>query len=151
MMKINSNRITLSILLLAFTLVAYGQNATLYGKVSTDAGEPLGAATIALEGTSFGVTADQDGGYIYRAYPSWNLSGQGDFLGYLSISETITLEAGQSLEKNFSLREDALNLEAVVVSGTRYELDRVNNPVVVNVVDNKLSQCYPNPSQFRRA
>ncbi|MEL6357550.1 MAG: TonB-dependent receptor, partial [Bacteroidota bacterium] len=29
-------------------------------------------------------------------------------------------------------------MEAVVVSGTRYEQDRVNNPVVVNVVNNKL-------------
>ncbi|MEO1714015.1 MAG: TonB-dependent receptor, partial [Bacteroidota bacterium] len=32
----------------------------------------------------------------------------------------------------------ALNLEGVVVSGTRYERDRINNPVVVSLVDDKL-------------
>ena len=42
------------------------------------------------------------------------------------------------MEKNYSLREDVLNLEGVVVSGTRYEQDRKNNPVVVNVLDDKL-------------
>ena len=34
--------------------------------------------------------------------------------------------------------EDVLNLESVVISGTRYEQDRVNNPVVVGVIDNTL-------------
>ncbi len=138
MTKNNYIGITLSILLLALTFSAYGQNATLFGKVSTNAGEPLGAATVALEGTNFGVTADQDGNYTIKDIPAGTYLVRVIFLGYLSVSETISLEAGQTIEKNFSLREDALNLEAVVISGTRYERDRVNNPVVVNVVDYKL-------------
>ena len=36
------------------------------------------------------------------------------------------------------MNEDILGLEEIVVSGTRYEQDRANNPVVVNVLGNKL-------------
>ncbi len=138
-MKKNSyNKITLTILLLVLNFTVYGQNATLSGKVSTDNGAPLGAATIALEGTTLGVIADQDGSFIIEQIPAGTYLVKVNFLGYLSVSEKVSLEAGQSIEKNFSLQKDALNMEAVVISGTRYEQDRVNNPVVVNVVDKKL-------------
>lgn len=124
--------------LLAFTCTLCGQHATLSGTVSNDRGEPLGAASIALEGTDLGVITDQAGNFRVERIPAGTYRVKVIFLGYLSVSETISLEAGQSLEKAFSLKEDALNMEVVVVSGTRYELDRANNPVVVNVVDNKL-------------
>lgn len=138
-MKKNSyNKIALTILLLVLNFTVYGQNASLSGKVSTDNGAPLGAATIALEGTTLGVIADQDGSFIIEQIPAGTYLVKVNFLGYLSVSEKVSLEAGQSIEKNFSLQKDALNMEAVVISGTRYEQDRVNNPVVVNVVDKKL-------------
>ncbi len=126
------------ILLSVFTFTAYGQNATLSGKVSNHLEEPLFAATIALKGTTLGGSVDQDGNFIIKNIPAGTYTIQVTFIGYLSVSETVTLEAGQSVVKNFSMREDALNMEAVVISGTRYERDRVNNPVVVNMVDNKL-------------
>ena len=138
-MKKNSyNRIALSILLLVLTFAVYGQNAILSGKVSDNAGGPLVTASIALEGTTLGVITDQDGNFTIERIPAGTYLVKVYFLGYLSVSETISFEAGQSVEKNYSLQEDALNMETVVVSGTRYEQDRVNNPVVVNVVDNKL-------------
>lgn len=136
--NIKQIRITLSFLLLVFTLAVQGQNAALSGKVSTDSGEPLGAASIALEGTSYGTTASQDGTFIIKDIPEGTYQVKVFFLGYLSTSEIVSLQAGKNMEMNFSLQEDALNMETVVVSGTRYEQDRVNNPVVVNLVDNKL-------------
>ncbi len=136
--KNNFTRIIMSTFLLVISLVAYGQNATLSGKVSTAAGNPLGAATIALEGTNIGSTADENGKFTVESIPAGDYLVRVYFLGYLSVSETITFKAGQTVEKSFTLNEDALNMETVVVSGTRYERDRTNNPVVVNVVDNKL-------------
>ncbi|MEM8894161.1 MAG: TonB-dependent receptor, partial [Bacteroidota bacterium] len=90
------------------------------------------------EGTTLGEIADQDGNFIIENIPAGTYLVKVNFLGYLSVSEKISFGAGQSVKKDFSLQEDALNMEAVVVSGTRYEQDRVNNPVVVNIVDNKL-------------
>ena len=130
--------VMLSLLLLAFNFAAYGQNATIKGKVSNLSGEPLGYASIALEGTTLGATADKNGNFIIGDIPAGTYTVKANFLGYLSASEKISFKEGQSVEQDFSLREDVLNLEGVVVSGTRYEQDWVNNPVVVNVLDDKL-------------
>lgn len=130
--------IILSVLLLAFSFASYGQNATLSGKVSDLKGEPLGAATITIRGVNLGGTADQNGNFSIKNIPPGTYTIKVSFLGYLSVSEELTLKVDQLEEKNFSLQKDALNLETVVISGTRYERDRANNPVVVNVVDNKL-------------
>ena len=132
------NRVLLSILLLIVGLTVYGQNATLSGQVTDDSGEPLAAASIALEDTSLGEIADLEGIYTIKDIPAGTYRIRVNFLGYLSVSTTITFDAGQAVEQNFTLQKDALNMEAVVVSGTRYEQDRVNNPVVVNVVGHKL-------------
>ncbi|MEL6656212.1 MAG: TonB-dependent receptor [Bacteroidota bacterium] len=134
----NYNKIILPALLLFFALTVYGQNATLSGNVSEQSGEPMGAATIALEGSTLGTITDENGNYTIGDIPPGTYTVKATFLGYLSVSEEITLKEGQSLERNFSLREDALNLEGVVVSGTRYEQDRINNPVVVSLIDDKL-------------
>ncbi|MEL6676770.1 MAG: TonB-dependent receptor [Bacteroidota bacterium] len=125
-------------LLFVFTLTGYGQQARLSGTVSKESGEPLHTAKIVLEGTPFGATAEEDGTFSIENIPAGTYTITVSFLGYLSLSEEIALKGSQALEKAYSLREDALNLESVVISGTRYEQDRVNNPVVVNVVDDRI-------------
>lgn len=123
---------------MGFSLVTYGQNSSLSGTVSGLSEEPLSSATIVIEGTNLGGTANKNGSFLIKAIPAGTYTVKVSYPGYLSASEKISFEGGQAVNKDFSLREDALNLEAVVISGTRYERDRVNNPVVVNVVDNKL-------------
>lgn len=137
-MKSNYQKLISSILFLGISIISFGQNANLTGVISNQSGEPLGFANIILEGTSFGETADANGNFSIKNIPSGNYTIIVSFLGYISSSEEIFLNEEQTLKKNFSLQEDALNLTSVVVSGTRYEQDRVNNPVVVGVLDNKL-------------
>jgi len=100
--------------------------------------EPLAGANIMLNGTTLGASADRNGMFIIERIPAGTYTIEISYLGYLTFSKTVFFKEGESINKNFLLREDALNLEGVVVSGTRYEQDRVNNPVVVNVLDNKL-------------
>ncbi|MEM7657613.1 MAG: TonB-dependent receptor, partial [Bacteroidota bacterium] len=117
---------------------AIAEKASLIGTISDDSGEPLGRATVLLDGTSFGTISEEDGTFLLADIPVGTYELKVKYLGYVSASEIVAFEAGKTLERNFSLRKDALNLETVVVSGTRYEQDRVNNPVVVSVLNNKL-------------
>ena len=125
-------------LLLACSLSLYGQKGALMGQVSNQYGAPMSFATVALEGSKLGTNTDDNGKFMISGIPAGTYTIKATFLGYLSVSEELTVKDGQTLEHNFSLREDALNLEGVVVSGTRYEQDRINNPVVVSLIDDKL-------------
>ncbi|WP_299523590.1 TonB-dependent receptor [Winogradskyella sp.] len=122
---------------LMFCIAFNAQNATISGKI-TAKDNPLTTAEVFLEGTEIGSTTDRDGNYLIKNIPAGTYIITVKYLGYLTISEKITLNEGQSLKKNFSLQEDALNLDGVVITGTRYSQDRVNNPVVVGVIDAKL-------------
>ncbi|MEM6263637.1 MAG: TonB-dependent receptor [Bacteroidota bacterium] len=122
---------------LVFCFDTYAQTASFSGKV-TAGDDPVGYANVFLKGTKMGVNTDNEGIFLIQSIPAGTYTVMVKYLGYLTISEEITLKEGQALERNFSLQEDALNLETVVLSGTRYEQDRVNNPVVVGVIDDKL-------------
>ena len=127
-------------ILLYSGLSALAQTASFSGTV-TDSDEPLFGVNVYLEGTQLGDATDLDGNFEINNIPAGTYTVIVRFLGYASITEQITFSNGASVVQDFTLREDALNLESVVVSGTRYETDRVNNPVVVSVLDNQLLQA----------
>ncbi|MEO1434665.1 MAG: TonB-dependent receptor, partial [Bacteroidota bacterium] len=124
-----------SLLLIGF--YSYGQTASISGKVTAE-NAPMSYVNVFLEGTSLGAVTDDQGKFLIDEIPAGDYTIKVKFLNYLTLSEKVSLNEGQSLVKEFALQEDVLNLEGVVVSGTRYEQDRVNNPIVVGVIDNKL-------------
>ncbi|WP_299363422.1 TonB-dependent receptor [Winogradskyella sp.] len=126
-------------LLLTFLTIGtlQAQTAMVSGKVTAE-DNPLAYAEVFLEDTEIGTATDGDGNYLIKNISAGTYTITVKYLGYVTISEKITLSEGQSLKKNFSLQEDALNLDGVVITGTRYSQDRVNNPVVVGVIDAKL-------------
>ncbi len=134
----------LTILTLFFSCLAtytYGQTTenrgTLSGKVSTgDDGLPF--ASIQLMGTNIGTNADEQGNFRLEDVPVGQQTLKISQVGYQSLTRTVEIKGGQTTQLDIDLNEDLLNLEGVVVSGTRYEQDRVSNPVVVGVIGEKL-------------
>jgi len=88
--------------------------------------------------TALGVTTDADGRYVIDDVTPGTYDMRASYVGYSTWREQVILADGQNLVKDIILQEDALNIEGVVVSGTRYKYDRVNAPVIVNVVDNAM-------------
>jgi outer membrane receptor for ferrienterochelin and colicins len=135
--KLFKSKAALILMLLSIGFIARAQNGSISGKVTTDDG-PVPYASVFLKGTQIGSNTDSEGYYTIQNVAAGEYTLSVKYVGYLTESENITLDAGQSLSKDFMLKQDALNLETAVVTGTRYEADRVNNPVVVGVIDNKL-------------
>jgi outer membrane receptor for ferrienterochelin and colicins len=123
-------------LLVFVTSVSIAQSVT--GKVTNTKGEAVPFASVLLQETNNGTVTDKEGNYILENVDAGSYTVKVRYLGYISVTEKINLSEGQSLKKNFTLKEDALYLDDVVVTGTRNVQDRVNNPVVVGVIDNKL-------------
>ena len=135
-MKNYSSKFILTLLLLVLSIISYAQ-VSISGKVTSE-GQPVPFTSVIFEDTQIGATTNSEGKYLIKNIKPGTYKIKIKHLGYIVINENITLSNGQKIEKNFILQEDVLNLQDIVVSGTRYGLDRANNPVVVGVIDNKL-------------
>ena len=123
--------------LLAISIQAQGQSGAVSGQVSTVEG-PLAFASVGLEGTTYGTTTDVQGGFEIQNVPAGSYQLKVSATGFRTYSQDIEVKSNVSVTFEVHLTEDLLNLETVVVSGTRYEQDRANNPVVVGVINNKI-------------
>lgn len=131
----------LSALLFVSTLFAQAQvvDTNLSGHVVDAAtGEHIPFFTITLKGTTIGTTTDLSGHYVLRNLKPGNYTVEASCIGYLPERHNVTLVAGKTSELNFEVHADALQLEQIVVTGSKSELKRKYSPTLVNVVDSKL-------------
>jgi outer membrane receptor for ferrienterochelin and colicins len=121
------------VLLVSF---ASAQKTSIYGTI-TDEDNPVPLTNVYVKGTSIGTTADIDGKYTLEIPEgSWTISIQ--IQSYRSQTKKITIAAGESQNFDFTLTEDALGLEEIVVSSTRNRISKKEAPVIVNVLGPKL-------------
>ncbi len=123
--------------LIAFSIQAQDQLGSVSGQVSSDEG-PLTFVTVGLEGTTYGSTTDEEGYFIIQKVPVGSYELKVSAVGLRSYTQRIDVESGSEANVQIQMTEDLLNLETIVVSGSRYEQDRANSPVVVGVVNKKL-------------
>lgn len=94
--------------------------ATISGRVATQAGLPLQAASVFIEELNIGTLTREDGRYTFLV-PAARVQGQtvtltARLVGYRAQSVPITLQAGL-IERDFTLEDTPLRLGEVVVTG----------------------------------
>lgn len=110
--------ITSTLLLLTFNSLT-AQNALIKGKITElSSGEPLIGATI--KSGAQGVVTDFEGQYEL-SLPSGTHTILINFIGYEDFSETITLQADETLQKDFSLAEQATILQTATITSGKFE------------------------------
>jgi len=97
-------------------------------------GEHLPYIMVVIKGTTIGVTTESTGHYIIRNVPEGTFAIEVSAVGYKTQSHEITIRRGMSHEVNFSLEEDHIQIDGVIVSATRSETTRKMSPTLVNVV-----------------
>lgn len=127
-----------ALVVLAFLTVAsvvQAQTGVLTGRV-TDAvgGAPIGGVQIRLVGTVQGALTRDDGTYRVQAAPG-SYTVRAIRIGYGTSTGPVTIEAGQTVTRDFVLSEMLLNLDQVVVTGSR-ATDRtvLEAPVAIDVI-----------------
>ncbi|MFD2593696.1 TonB-dependent receptor [Sphingobacterium griseoflavum] len=119
-----------------FPVLLFAQS-NLSGSVSTMQGVPLPQATILVEGTSIAAATDNEGNFTLLKVPKDKSTIVIRAVGY-QTSKKILTAAQKSTPILIQLQEDNLAINEVVVSATRYGIDRREAPVVVNVLGPKL-------------
>jgi outer membrane receptor for ferrienterochelin and colicins len=111
----------------------YSQDANLSGYIFLKDSSSAVGATIGVKGTSLGSTADKNGFYrITRLVPGI-YSIRVSLVGSETQEKQITLHQGEN-RADFTLAESEINLNEVVVTGTRSEKMLKNVPVVTQVI-----------------
>ena len=110
-------------------------DAHIHGHViDRNTGEHLPYIVVILKGTTIGVSTESTGHYMMRNVPEGTFTVEVSSVGYKTQQIEINVRRGHSYEVNFSLEEDLVQIDGVIVSATRSETTRRMSPTLVNVV-----------------
>ncbi len=109
------------------------------GKIS-DGEVALPFATISIIGTTLGTVSDNFGHFELLGIPSGKLVLRIQNVGYKTTEIPVITINGGHTKVNVNLEADYIGLNEIVVTANRYEANRQETPVIVNVISNKLLQ-----------
>ena len=114
---------------------AQDTDAHIHGHViDRNTGEHLPYIVVILKGTTMGVSTESTGHYMMRNVPEGTFTVEVSSVGYKTQQREINVRRGHSYEVNFTLEEDLVQIDGVIVSATRSETTRRMSPTLVNVV-----------------
>lgn len=94
------------------------ETGTVTGRVvAARTGVPLGSVQIYLVGTAVGTLSADNGRYILLNVTPGTYQLRAERIGYRTVTQEVTVRAGQSEVMNFGLEEEVLGLDEIVVTG----------------------------------
>ncbi len=132
------NKIILTSMLLCLAIVAYAEGGIVKGKINAK-GDALPGCFVQVKGmNNKGAVSDSQGNYVIKGVPEGNQTLIVSSLGFHTENVNINVEANKNTVANITLKEDLLNLDEVVVSGTRNQVAVYQAPVIVSRISPKL-------------
>jgi len=109
-----------------FALIGFGaadaaaQNAgTVTGLVRDAVSlQPQAGAQVSVDGSGVGGLANNVGRYLLLNVPAGQQTITAQIIGFGTVSQTVNVAAGETTTLDFGLRQEALSLEGVIVTGT---------------------------------
>lgn len=103
---------------IALFLFASDESAVLKGYVLDENRQPLPGTNIVIKETLGGAATDKEGYFSIRI-PAGKYTVRVSFMGYKSIEEKIELEAGQTLEKIWTMKLEYFEIGGIIVEAER--------------------------------
>jgi outer membrane receptor protein involved in Fe transport len=96
---------------------AEAQTGSLTGTVVNTAGQPIANAFVTIQATNRSGTTNARGQYTFQNVPAGAQEIRVTSLGYRSVTQNVTIQAGQTATLDFTLSVSAVALDEVVVTG----------------------------------
>ena len=123
-------------ILLTFSSLTLLSQTYIKGQVKNTKGETIPFATIQIDKTTQGVSADENGNYNIKTIIKGNIKLIASSAGYISINREISiLKSKNEYTQNFILKEFSEVLNEITVTGTRTNKRSTKNAVIVNVIN----------------
>lgn len=133
----------ITIIFVALQSLAFAQTGTIKGRVldKTNNSKLAGAAVV-VKGTALGAAADLNGNYIIPNVPEGKYTLTVSYIGYLSVSTTLNVTAGKTLEHNFYLEPQVIQGQTVTVTAqAQGQLSAIQQQLASNKIANIVSEA----------
>jgi outer membrane receptor for ferrienterochelin and colicins len=108
---------------------------TIMGKVTAkETGRPLHMASVIIDNRAVGAPADVNGTYVFDLARPGTHSVMASYIGYRPMTKEVTVAAGDTVIVDFSLEEDPIQGDVVVVTATRMPTYIKEVPVRTEVI-----------------
>ena len=110
----------LSVLASALLLIcpALGAQQITGRVVDQRSGQPLAAVQVFIAGSGVGALSQQNGRYLLLNVPVGTHTLSAERIGYRAVTAQVTVTAGETVVRDFTLSEEALGLDEIIVTGT---------------------------------
>ena len=86
--------------------------------VDQGSGQPMAAVQISIPGTGVGALSQASGRYLLLNVPAGNHTLTAQRIGYRTVTAQVSVAAGATVVHDFSMVEEALGLDEIIVTGT---------------------------------
>lgn len=132
--------ITLSIGVFLLTGLLFAQFKVSGTITDAKSGDKLVGANVIVEGTESGTSTDVDGNYSLTVPAGLSTAKvTARYIGYKQATVTVTASGNQ----DFSLKEDVLKMDAVMVTGVAGELTKTKTPFAIDKIDSDVLELAP--------
>ena len=117
--------------------IAFCQTGDIHASVKKES-EPVVFATLSIEELSVSSVTTSSGKAHLHDIPYGTYTITASYIGYELVSQEITLSSDSpNLNIEFSLTEQTMDLDEIVISGTKTYKRQTDSPVIVNVLSSK--------------
>jgi len=134
------------LLLLTFigSLLAGAQNTgKIEGKITLEDGMPLSGATVYIKSLDKGTVTDFDGKYTIDDVAEGSYDISFSYVGFETITQSVTVSAGQTTTTNVSLKESDSMLNEVIITSSKQPQKITDVPASVSVIRAKDIEEFP--------
>ncbi|NEN21933.1 TonB-dependent receptor [Cryomorpha ignava] len=129
--------ILLTLIIIFSFSIGCAQIGNIRGSVNDIDGKPLPFAAVQVKNTNLGTAASESGSFTIHNVPVGAQTIEITTLGFQRYSTSVDVKAGETVEINAKLKEGMLDIEEIVVTGTRTAKRQTDSPVIVNLIDSK--------------
>ncbi len=102
--------------------------------------EPLIGVNVGIEGTSMGSPTDVDGMYVINRVPAGTYTIIASSIGYKRFSAQVEVAAGETLDFDIIMDQEAVEGEAVIISAqAKGQIAAINEQISSNTISNVVS------------
>ena len=136
--------------LVLFNVAVFGQEGVIVGGI-TDGTSVIPFANVVLKGTTYGVSANENGEFTLESIPFGTYQLQVSSIGFVAFSQKINLNSDKLELGNLEMAPSVLGLDEVVVTGTMKETFVSASPIKIDVVTSKFLEQTTTPTNLVEA